>query len=163
MMYCEKCGHELVNKECGIDGLVPYCPNCHEFRFPRFNSAISAIVLNPKRNKILLIQQYGRHDNILIAGYINKGENAKETLKREINEEIGLKVTDYLYNDNSYFKPTETLIHNYVAIVSSEEYHLTSEVDQACWFTIDEAIRAIKPESLAKAFLLEAIEKFNLK
>lgn len=84
-------------------------------------------------------------------------------MKREINEEIGLKVTDYLYNDNSYFKPTETLIHNYVAIVSSEEYHLTSEVDQACWFTIDEAIRAIKPESLAKAFLLEAIEKFNLK
>lgn len=66
MSYCVKCGHELIEKENGIDGMVPYCPNCHEFRFPMFNSAVSALVLNPKKDKILLIQQYGHKDNILI-------------------------------------------------------------------------------------------------
>lgn len=110
-----------------------------------------------------MIQQYGRTDNILIAGYINKGENAKETLIREIKEETGLNVKEYLYNDNSYFKQSETLIHNYVAVVDSENYQLTNEVDQAKWFLINEAVMAIKPESLAKSFLLEAINKFNLK
>ena len=71
-MYCQVCGQQLIKKKCGIDGEVPYCPNCNEFRFERFNSAISAIVLNPSKDKILLIQQYRRTDNILIAGYINK-------------------------------------------------------------------------------------------
>ena len=28
MSYCIKCGHELIEKENGIDGMVPYCPNC---------------------------------------------------------------------------------------------------------------------------------------
>lgn len=87
MSYCVKCGHELIEKENGIDGMVPYCPNCQEFRFPMFNSAVSALVLNPKKDKILLIQQYGHKDNILIAGYVTKGENAKQALFREIKEE----------------------------------------------------------------------------
>lgn len=86
MSYCVKCGHELIEKENGIDGMVPYCPNCQEFRFPMFNSAVSALVLNPKKDKILLIQQYGHKDNILIAGYVTKGENAKQALFREIKE-----------------------------------------------------------------------------
>ena len=161
-MYCEKCGHELMEKECGNDGLVPYCPNCKEFRFVKFSSAISAIILNPNHDKILLIQQYGKTDNILIAGYINKGENAKETLIREVKEETGLEVVDYLYNDNEYFKPTDTLIHNYLAIVKSEDYQLTNEVDLANWYPINDAIKAIKPNSLAKSFLLKAVTKFNL-
>lgn len=77
MSYCVKCGHELIEKENGIDGMVPYCPNCQEFRFPMFNSAVSALVLNPKKDKILLIQQYGHKDNILIAGYVTKGEKCE--------------------------------------------------------------------------------------
>lgn len=52
MSYCVKCGHELIEKENGIDGMVPYCPNCQEFRFPMFNSAVSALVLNRKRQII---------------------------------------------------------------------------------------------------------------
>ena len=46
----------------------------------------------PKKDKILLIQQYGHKDNILIAGYVTKGENAKQALFREIKEETGLPV-----------------------------------------------------------------------
>ena len=66
MSYCVKCGHELIEKENGIDGMVPYCPNCQEFRFPMFNSAVSALVLNPKKDKILLIQQYGHKEQVLL-------------------------------------------------------------------------------------------------
>ena len=108
MSYCVKCGHELIEKENGIDGMVPYCPNCQEFRFPMFNSAVSALVLNPKKDKILLIQQYGHKDNILIAGYVTKGENAKQALFREIKEETGLTISSYEFNDNEYYARTNT-------------------------------------------------------
>ena len=92
MKYCSECGTKLILKECGIDGEVPYCPTCKQFRFPVFNSAISTIIFNPTKDKILLIKQYGKDFNVLVAGYITKGENAKETLIREIKEETGCDV-----------------------------------------------------------------------
>ena len=63
MKYCSECGTQLIEKECGIDGLVPYCPTCKQFRFPMFNSAISTIIFNPTKDKILLIKQYGKNFN----------------------------------------------------------------------------------------------------
>lgn len=158
MKYCEKCGHPLITKQCQQDGMIPYCEQCQEFRFPMFNSAISAIVMNPQKDKILLIQQYKKHDYILIAGYINKGENAKQTLIREIKEEVNLNVIDYIYNDNEYYEKTNTLMHNYIAIVDSEDYQLTDEVDFAKWLTIEEAAQMIRPHSLAQHFLHKAVD-----
>ena len=35
---------------------------------------------------------------------VNNNENAKETLLREVKEEVGLEVSDYIYNDNVYFE-----------------------------------------------------------
>jgi NAD+ diphosphatase len=157
-MYCEKCGNLLTTKECNQDGLVPFCEHCNEFRFPWFNSAVSSIVMNPTKDKILLIQQYGKKDNILVAGYITKGENAKETLIREVKEETNLDVVEYFYNDNEYYQPSNTLIHNYVSITSTENFSLTDEVDKAQWFTIEDAVKYIKPNSFAKRFLEKALK-----
>jgi NADH pyrophosphatase NudC (nudix superfamily) len=92
MNYCDQCGEKLIYKENGIDGKVPFCPHCQQFKFPAFNSAISAIVFNPDKDKILLIQQYGKPYHVLVAGYINKGENAKEALVREIKEELNADI-----------------------------------------------------------------------
>lgn len=152
-MYCVNCGHELIEKSCGLDGMIPYCPNCHEFRFPMFNSAISAIIFNHAKDKVLLIQQYGSQDNIFIAGYINQGENAKEALIREIKEETNLDVVSFEYNDNEYFEKTNTLIHNYAVVVQHEDFHTNNEIDYAKWYPLAEALEKIKPHSLAKSFL----------
>lgn len=161
MKYCEKCGTLLIQKENGNDGLVPYCPHCKEYRFPMFNSAISTVIFNPDKDKILLIQQYNRKENILIAGYINKGENAKEALIREIKEEVGLNVKEYYYNDNEYFEKTNTLIHNYIVVAEDENYILNEEVDHAQWFKKEEILEVIKPCSLAKHFLKLALDKMK--
>ena len=139
MKYCSECGTKLILKECGIDGEVPYCPMCKQFRFPMFNSAISTIIFNPTKDKILLIKQYGKDFNVLVAGYITKGENAKETLIREIKEEVSLNVMEYTYNDNEYYQPSNTLMHNYAVVVDSENFKLTNEVDEAHWYSIEEA------------------------
>lgn len=159
MSYCEKCGHELIMKQNGIDGMVPYCPSCHEFRFPMFNSAVSALILNPDRDKILLIQQYGRKDNILVAGYVTKGENAKTALYREIKEEVGLNIKQYEFNDNEYYKRTNTYINNYVVVAESELFKCNDEVDYAAWYDLEEALSIIKQGSLAQELLRRYIEK----
>lgn len=159
MSYCVKCGHELIEKENGIDGMVPYCPNCHEFRFPMFNSAVSALVLNPKKDKILLIQQYGHKDNILIAGYVTKGENAKQALFREVKEETGLTISSYEFNDNEYYARTNTYINNYIVVVEDESFHCNEEVDYAKWYDLKDAMNIIKPDSLAQELLRRYLYK----
>ena len=159
MSYCVKCGHELTEKENGIDGMVPYCLNCQEFRFPMFNSAVSALVLNPKKDKILLIQQYGHKDNILIAGYVTKGENAKQALFREVKEETGLTISSYEFNDNEYYARTNTYINNYVVVVEDELFHCNEEVDYAKWYDLKDAMNIIKPDSLAQELIRRYLYK----
>lgn len=153
MQYCTKCGTKLIEKTLESEGMIPYCPTCNEHRFPTFNSAISTVIFNASKTKVLLIQQYGKPNNILVAGYINKGENAKEALLREVKEEVGLKVSKFEYNDNVYFEKTNTLIHNYTSFVKDENFTLTNEVDKATWFAVEEAYEEIKENSLAKQFL----------
>lgn len=159
MKYCDECGQPLIQKTCGIDGKMPYCEHCQTFKFPMFNSAISAIIFNPTQDKILLIKQYGNQDYILVAGYINKGENAKQTLIREIEEEVHLKVVRYVYNDNEYFPQTNTLMHNYAVVVECEEFSLTGEVDQAKWVPVEDVLDVIKQGSLAQSFVKRYLEK----
>lgn len=160
-MYCSKCGTKLIKKIDGIDGKVPYCPHCQEFKYPTFSDAISTVIFSPDKKEILLIEQYGRKDNILIAGYVTKGENLATTLKREIKEEVDLEVERYLYNDNQYFTPTNTLITNFLVLAKDKNVHLTSEVDEARWYPLEEALKAIKPDSLAQYFLKLALTKVD--
>ena len=70
MKYCMACGTKLVAKYLDGEGEIPYCETCGEFRFPVFNTAVSMIVMNEDKTKIVLIKQYGRPHYILVAGYI---------------------------------------------------------------------------------------------
>lgn len=162
MKYCIECGTELILKECGGEGLIPFCETCGMFRFPVFSTAISTAVLNKEMDKILLIKQYNRPDYILLAGYINKGENAEATLIREVKEEVGLDIVAYEYMRSLYFEPSNTLMLNFISMADSEDLsRMSAEVDQAMWFTFEEAAREIKKNSLAETFLLAIIEKLN--
>lgn len=166
MKYCYKCGAELTQKECfncGIsDGIFPYCESCGEFRFPFFNVAVSSVIFNKDYSKILLIQQYGRPFNILVAGYVNKTETLEHALVREIQEEVNLKVKDFKFNESSYFEKSNSLICNFIVCVENENFELTQEVDSAHWFTLQNAIKEVKESSLAEYFLNKAVKKLNL-
>ena len=163
MKYCIECGTQLVQKECinfGIsDGLVPYCPYCKEFRFPMYNVAVSAVIFNPDYSKILLIQQYGRPRNILVAGYVNRGENLSYALVREIKEEVNLAVKSYKFNESEYYKGSNTLICNFIVQAENEDFSLSQEVDGAEWFNIETAKDVVYKGGLAEEFLNKAVSK----
>ena len=39
--HCFECGTELIEKELEGEGIVPYCPQCEQFRFPMYNVAVA--------------------------------------------------------------------------------------------------------------------------
>lgn len=162
MKFCLECGSRLVLKECNGEGEVPYCESCAAFRFPVFSTAMSTAVLNRELDRILLIQQYNRKDYILLAGYVNKGENAEAALIREVQEEAGLEIIAYEYMRSQYFAPSNTLMLNFISVADTEDLSgMSTELDHAAWFTLDEAADAILKGSLAESFLLTIIDKLR--
>ena len=153
MSYCPECGTQLIRRHLENEGEIPYCETCKAFRFPTFNTAISTIVYAPGGKKLLLIKQYGKDRNILVAGYVNKGEFAEHALKREVREEIGLNVISCCFNHSEYYEKSNTLMLNFACLVDSDDLSgMTPEVDYAAWYTPKEAKEAICHNSLAERF-----------
>ena len=158
MKHCYECGAKLEMKALEGEGMVPFCPQCNTFRFPIFNVAVSAEILNPQKDKILLIQQYGKKRYLLIAGFVNKGESAEHTLVREIKEEVGLNVLEYKFMKSAYFAKSNTLIFNFACVVDSEDLSgMTKEVDSAAWFPFDEAKVRISEGVMEEGALAEKL------
>ena len=153
MNYCMECGTKLKMMPLKGEGEVPYCERCGTFRFPVFSTACSMIVMNPEETKILLIKQYGRDDYILVAGYVNKGEDAEAAALREIREELGVNAADIRFNRTHYFAPSNTLMINFRILLPSEEIHPNEEIDDWQWFSLAEAREKVRPNSLARDFL----------
>lgn len=152
--HCFECGTALVERELDGEGVVPYCPECQQFRFPMYNVAVSMIVINEQNGTILLIKQYGKPSFVLVAGYVNRGEQVEHAVGREIKEETGMTVSRIQFNRTSFFEPSNTLMCNFTAFVKDDsELSTNAEIDSFQWFSPEEARQNIRPYSLAERFL----------
>lgn len=158
MNYCMECGSLLHRKPHGEEGLVPFCDTCAAFRYPVFNTAVSLLVMDEAKENILLIRQYGRPSYILVAGYVNCGEDAEDAARRELKEELDLDAASLSFNRSHYFPPSNTLMLNFTVTVDRKDAQPNREVDDWRWFSLADAREAIKPGSLARAFLLGKLD-----
>ena len=119
-----------------------------------YNVAVSMIVINEQTGEILLIKQYGRPFFILVAGYVNRGEQLEHAVGREIKEETGMTVSRVRFNRTSFFEPSNTLMCNFTAFVKdASELSQNREIDSYQWFNPEDARLNIRPNSLAAQFL----------
>ena len=152
--HCFECGETLVEKELENEGVVPFCPHCKQFRFPLYNVAVSMIVVNDETGKIILIKQYGNPFYILVAGYVNRGEQVEHAVVREVKEETGMTASRVKFNRTNFFAGTNTLMCNFTVFVkNADELNPNHEIDNYKWFTPDEARVNILENSLASHFL----------
>ncbi len=160
--HCRECGAALIEKELKNEGVVPFCPECGEFRFPMYNVAVSMIVVNHQTKQILLIQQYGKSDYVLVAGYVNRTESLENAVVREIKEETGMTVSEIRFNRTRFFERSNTLMCNFTAFIENDaELHTNEEIDSFAWFSFDEARKNIRPNSLAAYFLNTYLDEWN--
>jgi NAD+ diphosphatase len=161
-MYCTVCGEKLSLVLHKQEGLVPYCKNCQEYRFPQFATAVSMVVTNRAKNKILLAKHKDQSDYILFAGYVKKGEAAEKTVTREFKEETKLNVVKYKFMSSRYHEPRNVLMLNFLIIAENGDPIIDeTELDTVTWFTFDEALEAVRKQSTAEAFLKNAIAELK--
>lgn len=162
MGYCDVCGTKLITVDYEDNQQMPYCTKCQRVKYPSFDSVVSVILFHPHKDKILLVKQYGLSHHLLVAGHIDRGENAKQALIREVREEVNLNVVEYEYNDNEYYEKGNILIHNYAAVAESENYRLNNEVDEAGWYDIADVLDQLEEHSLPRLFVERYLRKKNL-
>ena len=160
-IYCQKCGTKLTSRPLEHEGIIPYCEQCGEYRFPMYNVAVSMIVIDEKTSQILLIRQHGQPQYILVAGYVTRGERAEDAVIREVREETGLSVSRVVFNRTKFFEKSNTLMLNFAAYVRDKaKIKPNHEIDSYSWFTPQDARHSIYSGSLAEEFLRSFLNEF---
>lgn len=161
-MFCTECGEKLTLMFASGEGLVPYCKTCGQFRYAQFATAVSMVVTNRAKDRIMLAKHKGQADYILIAGYVKKGETAEKAVTREFKEETKLDTVKYKYLSSRYHEPKNVLMLGYVTMAEDGEPVIDEkELEEVKWFTFDEALAAIRRDSTAETFLKSAINEIK--
>lgn len=156
--YCPDCGKKLILKNIGDEGLVPYCENCQKAWFDMFSSCTITLVVNQNNEVLLLEQSYisTQYKN-LVSGYMKPGENAEESAKREVLEEVGIKLDSLELVSTHWFAKKGLLMIGFIGKTSNTELTLSSEVDKAFWIKAEDALPLVHPKSSGSVshFLVE--------
>lgn len=118
--------------------------------------------------KVLLIKDgYGRWT--WPKGNMEKGESAQETAQREINEEVGLKdikIIDRIDLIKYFYRLKDELIFKTVSLFlfeasgSERVTPLKSEIKEAKWFILEEALRIVEYKG-SNEILKKAIDRYR--
>lgn len=155
--FCGRCGAETEDKE---DEMAKICPKCGNIMYPVICPAI--IVAITKNDKILLAHNSNFKDNrySLIAGFVEAGENLKSAVKREVFEEVGIKIKNIRYYKSSPWPFPNSLMIGFFAEYDSGEIKVDgTEITHAEWFNKDNFPNLPKKYSLARKIINEFINR----
>ena len=92
--FCGRCGKPMRHDD---KQRMMRCDSCQNIVFPKISPAV--IVAVTDNDRILLTKYVGRtyRNYALIAGFTEIGETMEETVRREVMEEVGVKVKNITY------------------------------------------------------------------
>ncbi|HEY3278822.1 MAG TPA: NAD(+) diphosphatase [Syntrophorhabdaceae bacterium] len=149
--YCGRCGSETVNK---AEVIAKECPRCGHTVFPRISPAV--IVLVQKEGKVLLARatRFAERMYSVLAGFVEPGESLEETVMREIEEEVGIKVKNIRYFGSQPWPFPDSLMIAFTADYESGEIAIDGvEIEEAAWFDPDQLPRIPGRISVARKLI----------
>ncbi len=126
------------------------CILCGHVTFPVIAPAM--IVLVEKDDSILLARHSQRNTDIFtcLAGYVEYGESAEESVAREVREEVGIEIENIRYvTSQSWPFPDQLMLAFRANWKSGELTPCRDEIDEAHWFSRDNLPAIPKPGSVA--------------
>ncbi|ATD55599.1 NAD(+) diphosphatase [Clostridium chauvoei] len=133
--FCGRCGNKTIKKE---DEKAKICTECNLITYPTISPAI--IVAITKGDEILLAHNKGFKDNKygIIAGFVDAGEDLETCVKREVFEEVGIKIKNIKYYGSQIWPFPNSLMIGFFAEYQSGEIKVDGEeIVKADWFKKD--------------------------
>ncbi|WP_297490279.1 NAD(+) diphosphatase [Acidocella sp.] len=133
--FCPACGNALAPLRAGW---VLHCTGCDRDQFPRTDAAVIMLIT---RGEFLLLGQSHRFPPernfySTLAGFVEPGEALEDAVRREVFEEVGVRVGKVAYHSSQPWPFPASLMLGYYGEALSEEIVLQeSEMRDAKWFT----------------------------
>ncbi len=147
--YCSRCGTTTVRHPSHE---AMSCPSCGQLHFPRLAPAV--IVLVERGREMLLARSHHFPPGIYstLAGFVEPGESLEGAVRREVEEEVGVRVSDVRYFGSQPWPFPHSLMVGFVASWDSGEIRLDDdEIEDAGWFRKDRLPPALPfPPSIAR-------------
>ena len=116
--FCGRCGQKLMHN--GTLRML-FCPACGNQVFPKI---APAVIVGVTDGEYILMTTYANREYkryALIAGFTEIGETAEETVMREVQEEVGLKVKNIHYYKSQPWSFTDTLLTGFFCEADGEQ------------------------------------------
>lgn len=136
--YCGVCGEKAVESETERAML---CPKCHSAEYPKICPAVIVAIKN-KDGKLLLVRnKLGTYHKLaLVSGFVEVGESFEDAVKREVLEEVGLKVKNIKFYSSQPWGFSLSEMIGYTAEVDGDDTITLqeSELSEGGWYTREE-------------------------
>jgi len=145
--YCGSCGKETIRHPSDLARL---CPNCDAAYYPAVSPCI--IVLVYRNSEILLARspRFPQKMYSTLAGFIESGESAEQTIHREIHEEVSVKVKNIRYFGSQPWPFPSQLMLGFFAEYESGTIKVDGdEICDAGWYRADSLPEIPGPATIA--------------
>ena len=139
--FCAQCGSRT---QIAKGGWQRGCPSCKAQHFPRVDPV--AIMLVEHEGSLLVGRGRGWPEGSYsaLAGFVEPGESIEEGVKREVWEEVGVRVRDVSYIASQPWPFPSQLMIGCHAFADSRELTIDeTEIADARWFTRAEVAQAL--------------------
>lgn len=132
--FCGSCGAE-TSPHAAERALV--CDSCDRHFYPRINPCVIVLVVNGPE---ILLAKSSRHNGDFyscLAGFMEVGEAPEETVRREVFEEVGLRVSNIEYIASQSWPFPSQLMLGFIAQYDGGEINPDpNEIADAEWFDL---------------------------
>ena len=149
--FCGRCGS--ITEE-GKNERVKICLGCGSLFYPRISPAVIVAVI--KNGEILLAhnRKYPENFYSLIAGFVEPGETFEECARREIAEEVGVKIKNLNYFASQPWPFPDSLMIGFIAEYESGEIAVDGvEIDDAGWYQRETLPNMPPSQSIARKLI----------
>lgn len=134
--YCGRCAAPFERKN---DERAVICPSCGNIDYPRISPCVIVGIIDGDR--ILLTKYASSYKRYaLVAGFVEIGETLEAAIRREVMEEVGLKVKNIRYYKSQPWAFSSSLLAGFFADLDGDDTITmdTKELSEAVWIHRDE-------------------------
>lgn len=134
--FCGACGERTIHH---ANQRAVCCSSCKRQYFPRINPCSIMLVVDGDRMLLARSSRFKSNFYSCLAGFMEVGETAEETVAREVREEVGLEVENIRYLKSQSWPFPSQLMLGFIADYKSGEIVLQQEeIAEANWYHVND-------------------------
>jgi len=132
--FCGRCGTPTRDKP---GERAKACPACGYVAYPRVSPAMMALVTRGREILLARAHRFPPAMYSALAGFVEPGETLEQCLAREVEEEVGIRVSRIRYFASQPWPFPHSLMIAFVCDWESGEIHpRAGEIEAAHWFDV---------------------------